>query len=216
MPAPFPRWTNTLARATLIAVACVLAGVPAALMAWVRTPNATREYQPVTQPVAFDHRIHVTGQHIDCLYCHYSAERSASAGIPPTSECVPCHSTAWMSSDVFGPVRESIATGHPLQWKRVDALPGFVYFNHAIHVNKGVGCESCHGRVDRMGQVYQSAPLTMQWCVNCHRNPAAALRPLSAITAMGFTPPMPQRELGEQLVQKYHVRSLTNCTTCHR
>lgn len=216
MSAPFPRWTNTLARATLIAVACVLAGVPAALMAWVRTPNATREYQPVAQPVAFDHRIHVTGQHIDCLYCHYSAERSASAGIPPTSACVPCHSTAWMSSDVFRPVRESVASGHALQWNRVDALPGFVYFNHAIHVNKGVGCESCHGRVDRMGQVYQSAPLTMQWCVSCHRNPAAALRPLSAITTMGFTPPIPQRELGEQLVQKYHVRSLTNCTTCHR
>ena len=216
MPALFPRWTNTLARATLIAVVCVLAGVPAALMAWVRTPNATREYQPVAQPVAFDHRIHVVGQHIDCLYCHYSAERSASAGIPPTSECVPCHSTAWMSSDVFKPVRESVASGHALQWRRVDALPGFVYFNHAIHVNKGVGCESCHGRVDRMGQVYQSAPLTMQWCVNCHRNPAAALRPLNAITTMGFTPTIPQNELGAQLVQKYHVRSLTNCTTCHR
>jgi hypothetical protein len=185
-------------------------------MAWVRTPNATREYQPVAQPVAFDHRIHVAGQHIDCLYCHYSAERSASAGIPPTSECVPCHSTAWMSSDVFRSVRESIASGHALQWKRVDALPGFVYFNHAIHVNKGVGCESCHGRVDRMGQVFQSAPLTMQWCVNCHRNPAAALRPLNAITTMGFTPTTPQNELGAQLVQKYHVRSLTNCTTCHR
>jgi Cytochrome c7 and related cytochrome c len=216
MPAPFPRWTNTLARATLIAVVCVLVGVPAALMAWVRTPNATREYQPVAQPVAFDHRIHVVGQHIDCLYCHYSAERSASAGIPPTSECVPCHSTAWMSPDVFKPVRESVASGHALQWRRVDALPGFVYFNHAIHVNKGVGCESCHGRVDRMGQVYQSAPLTMQWCVNCHRNPAAALRPLNAITTMGFTPTIPQNELGAQLVQKYHVRSLTNCTTCHR
>lgn len=216
MSAPFPRWTNTLARATLIAVACTLVGVPVALMAWVRTPNATRRYQPVAQPVAFDHRIHVTGQRIDCLYCHYSAGRSASAGIPPTSACVPCHSAAWMSSDVLRPVRASVASGRPLQWNRVDALPGFVYFNHAIHVNKGVGCESCHGRVDRMGQVYQSAPLTMQWCVNCHRNPAAALRPLSAITTMGFVPPVSQRELGAQLVQKYHVRSLTNCTTCHR
>src|SRR6478735_7021870 len=195
MPAPFPRWTNTLARATLITVACVLAGVPAALMAWVRTPNATRRYEPVAQPIAFDHRIHVTGQHIDCLYCHYSAERSASAGMPPTSACVPCHSSAWMSSDVFRPVRESVASSHALRWNRVDALPGFVYFNHAIHANKGVGCESCHGRVDRMGQVYQSAPLTMQWCVNCHRNPAAALRPLSAITTMGFAPPDQQREL---------------------
>jgi hypothetical protein len=216
MPALFPRWTNTLARATLIAVVCTLVGVPVALMAWVRTPNATRQYEPVAQPIAFDHRIHVTGQRIDCRYCHYSVERSSYAGIPPTSVCVPCHSTAWMSSDVFRPVRESVASGQPLRWNRVDALPGFVYFNHAIHVNKGVGCESCHGRVDRMAQVYQSAPLTMGWCMDCHRNPAPNLRPLSAITIMGYTPRASQRELGPQLAQKYHVRSLTSCTTCHR
>jgi Cytochrome c7 and related cytochrome c len=143
-------------------------------------------------------------------------ERSSYAGMPSSSACVPCHSAAWRSSDMLRPVRESVASGRPLQWNRVNALPGFVYFNHAIHVNKGVGCESCHGRVDRMAQVYQSAPLTMSWCVDCHRNPAPHLRPLSAITTMGFTPPMPQRELGAQLVQKYHVRSLTSCTTCHR
>lgn len=216
MPALFPRWTNTLARATLIAVVCTLVGVPVALMAWVRTPNATRQYEPVAQPIAFDHRIHVTGQHIDCRYCHFSVERSASAGIPPSSACVPCHSTVWMSSSSLRLVRESVASGRALRWNRVDALPGFVYFNHAIHVNKGIGCESCHGRVDRMAQVSQYAPLTMSWCVDCHRNPAAALRPLSAITTMGYTPPIPQRELGAQLMQTYHVRSLTNCTTCHR
>ena len=118
-----------------------------------------------------------------------------------------------MSSDVLAPVRQSVSSGRPLRWNRVDALPGFVYFNHAIHVNKGVGCESCHGRVDRMAQVYQAAPLTMSWCVNCHRNPAPHLRPLSAITTMGY---VSQRELGPQLAQKYHVRSLTTCTTCHR
>src|SRR6185503_8573354 len=114
------------------------------------------------------------------------------------------------------PVRASLETGRPLRWNRVHTLPGFVYFNHAIHVNKGVGCESCHGRVDRMARVYQVAPLTMSWCVKCHRDPASQLRPVSAVTVMGWVPPAPQRQLGLALVRENHVRELTNCTTCHR
>jgi hypothetical protein len=216
MAALFPRWTNTAARASLLAAACALVGLPVALMAWVRTPNATRRYQPVTQPIAFDHRVHVTGQRIDCRYCHYSADRSASAGIPPSSMCVPCHSASWMRTDVMAPVRTSVASGKPLQWNRVYALPGFVYFNHAIHVTKGVGCETCHGRVDQMASVYQAAPLSMQWCVSCHRDPAEHLRPVGEVTTMGWTPPVPQRQLGEALVREHRVQQLTNCTTCHR
>jgi len=216
MAALFPRWTNTVARASLIAVACTFVGVPVALMAWVRTPNATRQYQPVSQPIAFDHRVHVTGQRIDCRYCHYTVERSATAGIPPTSLCVPCHTDSWMSTDVMSPVRVSLASGTALRWNRVYTLPGFVYFNHSIHVAKGVGCESCHGRVDRMGSVYQAAPLTMQWCVSCHRDPASQLRPVSEVTTMGWSPPVPQRQLGEALVRENNVLELTNCTTCHR
>jgi hypothetical protein len=216
MAALFPRWTNTAARASLLAAACALVGLPVALMAWVRTPNATRRYQPVAQPIAFDHRVHVTGQRIDCRYCHYSAERTASAGIPPTSMCVPCHSASWMKTDVMAPVRASVASGKPLEWNRVNALPGFVYFNHAIHVTKGVGCETCHGRVDQMASVYQAAPLSMQWCVSCHRDPAKHLRPVSEVTTMGWTPPVPQRQLGEALVRENRVQQLTNCTTCHR
>jgi len=212
----FPPWANIVAKASLIALACTLVGVPMALMAWVRTPNATRRYQPVAQPVAFDHRVHVTGEHIDCRYCHFSAERSSSAGIPPTTTCVACHSQTWMQSATLAPVRQSMETGRPLEWNRVDALPGFVYFNHAIHVNKGVGCETCHGRVDRMGQVYQAQPMTMSWCVSCHRNPAPNLRPVAAMTTMGYVPPVPQAQLGPTLVRDYHVRQLTNCTTCHR
>lgn len=207
---------NTVARAALIAAVCTLVGVPVALMAWVRTPNATRQFQPVEQPLAFDHRIHVTGQKIDCRYCHFTVERSASAGIPPSTTCIPCHSSTWMSSTVLSLVRQSVETGQPLQWNRVHTLPAFVYFNHAIHVNKGVGCESCHGRVDQMARVYQAAPLTMSWCVSCHRDPAAHLRPVSAITIMGWSPPAPQRQVGAALVREYHVRELTNCTTCHR
>jgi hypothetical protein len=216
MAALFPRWANTVARATLVAAALTLVGVPVALMAWVRTPNATRRYQPVAQPVAFDHRIHVAGQHIDCRYCHFSVERSATAGIPPSQTCVPCHSDTWMSSNALALVRASVATGQPIRWNRVNALPDFVYFNHSIHVNKGVGCETCHGRVDRMATVYQAAPMTMGWCVGCHRDPASALRPVSEVTTMGWTPPAPQHQLGEALVRENHVQRLTKCTTCHR
>ncbi len=121
-----------------------------------------------------------------------------------------------MSTSVIGLVRHSVATGQPLEWNRVNALPGFVYFNHAIHVKKGVGCETCHGRVDQMARVYQDKPLTMSWCVDCHRDPAPNLRPVSAVTTMGWTPPAPQPELGQRLVREYRVRKLTDCTTCHR
>ncbi len=216
MAALFPRWMNSVARVALLAVGCALVGVPVALMAWVRTPNATRQYQPVTQPIAFDHRLHVTGQRIDCRYCHFTVERSASAGLPPSSSCVACHDERYMSTSVIGLVRRSIATGRPLAWTRVHTLPGFVYFNHAIHVTKGVGCETCHGRVDRMARVYQDAPLTMSWCVDCHRDPAPNLRPVTAMTTMGWTPPAPRRELAQRLVREYRVRKLTDCTTCHR
>lgn len=185
-------------------------------MAWVRTPNATSQYQPVTQPIAFDHRLHVTAQRIDCRYCHFTVERSALAGIPPSSSCVACHDERYMSTSVIGLVRHSIATRQPLKWNRVHTLPGFVYFNHAIHVKKGVGCETCHGRVDRMPRVYQAAPLTMRWCVDCHRDPAPHLRPVTAMTAMGWTSPAPQPALGQQLAREYRVRKLTDCTTCHR
>jgi hypothetical protein len=216
MAALFPPWMNVVARASLLAAGCGIVGLPVALMAWVRTPNATRRYQPVPQPVAFDHRVHVTGQHIDCRYCHFTVERSSTAGIPPTTTCVPCHSETWLSSSTLAPVLKSMETGTPLRWNRIDALPGFVYFNHAIHVNKGVGCETCHGRVDQMATVIQVRPMTMNWCVSCHRDPAANLRPTYAITTMGYTPAEPQRVLGPRLAQEYHVRSLTNCTTCHR
>lgn len=216
MPALFPPWANVVARASLIGAACAIVGLPVGLMAWVRTPNATRRYQPVAQPVAFDHRVHVVGEHIDCRYCHFSVERSSTAGLPPTTTCVPCHSSALLQSATLEPVRQSIDTHRPLSWNRVSTLPGFVYFNHAIHVNKGVGCETCHGRVDQMAAVYQAKPLTMNWCVSCHRDPAEHLRPVSAITRMGYVPAEPQRVLGDRLVRQYHVRELTNCTTCHR
>ena len=216
MPSLFPPWTNTAAKATLAGVLAAVVGLPVGLMAWVRTPNATRRYEPVAQPVAFDHRVHVTGERIDCRYCHFTAERSSMAGLPPTATCVPCHSTSWLGTRTLAPVVRSMETGQPLRWNRVTTLPDFVYFDHAIHVAKGVGCETCHGRVDRMATVYEAQPMSMNWCVACHRDPAAHLRPREDVTVMGYVPPQPQRAFGERLVREYHVRQLTNCSTCHR
>jgi Cytochrome c7 and related cytochrome c len=216
MAALFPPWANAAARATLLALACGVIGVPVALMAWVRTPNATGRYAPVSQPVPFDHQLHVTDFRIDCRYCHAAVERSAAAGLPPSTTCVACHNTVWMSSAELAPVRASLATGRPIRWNRVNRLPDFVYFNHAVHIRKGVGCETCHGRVDRMASAMQAAPMTMQWCVSCHVDPAAHLRPVAQVTTMGWTPPLPQRDMGAALQAEYRVRSLTNCTTCHR
>lgn len=216
MPALFPRWANVAMRASLIAICLTLIIVPMGLMAWVRTPNATRRYAPVEQPIAFDHRIHAGALKIDCRYCHYSVERSAYAGLPPTETCVPCHSNTWMAGAPMEPVRASLASGQPIQWNRVNALPDFVFFDHSIHVAKGVGCESCHGRVDKMKTVQQVAPLTMGWCVSCHRQPAPYLRPPDEVTAMGWLPAGDPHAIGDSLVSANHVRSLTSCTDCHR
>lgn len=210
----YPRWAN---RALWVGIAVlfvtVLAG-PALLMAWVRTPDLRRQFEPVPQPVPFSHPVHVTGLRLDCRYCHATVERAANAGLPSTATCVPCHNETLIRSAVMAPVRASLATGQPIPWRRVNGVPDFVFFNHAAHVNNGVGCESCHGRVDRMAQVYQDKPLTMGWCLGCHRDPAPNLRPLSAITTMGYV--APNDSLGAALMREYEVRRLTDCTTCHR
>lgn len=224
MSATFPSWTTRAAR---IAVAVAVTGLivtPLLAMVWVRTPMARGEDLDIKQPVPFDHRVHVTGLGIDCRFCHAGAERSAWAGLPPTEKCVSCHTQAWINSSAFAPVRQSLATGQPIQWRRVNELPDFVYFNHSIHVKKGVGCETCHGRIDQMSQVRQAKSLTMGWCVSCHVNPGPNLRPLSAITAMGWRPPQVSSASGDAgknaymhtLVEQYQVKRLTNCSTCHR
>jgi len=216
MPAPFPKWADSLFRVLLAVGLITVAAVPLFLMAWVRTPQITGQFDPVRQPVEFDHRHHVDDDGIDCLYCHEQAERTPYAGIPPTERCLNCHSQIWRNSPLLEPVWQSYFSNAPIPWVRVHQLPDFVFFNHAIHVNKGVGCESCHGRVDQMARVYQQMPLTMGWCLECHRNPARFLRPREAMTVMGWQPPEPQEQLGRELMQQYGVQRLTNCTTCHR
>ncbi|HEY4219418.1 MAG TPA: cytochrome c3 family protein [Gemmatimonadaceae bacterium] len=214
MPALFSRRATPLARSVLLAACAAVVAVPSFAMGWVRTPWARGEHRHITQPVPFDHRVHVTGLRIDCRFCHSGVETTAQAGLPPTQICVSCHQRLWLSLPPMSAVRHSVEMNQPIAWQRVNQLPDFVYFDHAMHVNKGVGCETCHGRVDETGDVTQAAPLTMGWCVSCHRDPAPHLRPLDAITTQGYQPA--PGTSGTALMAAYHVRRLTNCTTCHR
>jgi hypothetical protein len=216
MTALFPSWATRAARVILAVGITALVVTPLFAMVWVRTPLARGEDLHIAQPVPFDHRVHVNGLRIDCRYCHAGAERGAWAGLPETSKCVSCHTQTWIASSAFAPVRKSIATGRPIPWRRVNELPDFVYFNHAIHVNKGVGCETCHGRIDQMAQVRQAVPLTMGWCLSCHVDPAPNLRPLNAVTTMGWTATKSDSAMMRTVLAGYHVKRLTNCTTCHR
>jgi len=214
MAALFSPSSNRVARVALAGAALVAVGVPVALMVWVRTPAVTGQGRAAPQPIAFDHRIHVTGLHIDCRYCHFTVERAATAGIPSSETCLPCHTSLWRESEVFTPVRHSIATRRPIRWQRVNSLPDFVFFNHAIHVKGGIACESCHGRVDRMAQVRQAAPLTMGWCIGCHRNPEPHRRPAGAVVAMGWRPGPGDRRPPPLGVAR--IREITSCSACHR
>jgi hypothetical protein len=173
----------------------------------------------VDQPVQFSHAHHVGSMGIDCRYCHTTVEESPFANIPPTKTCMNCHSQIWTNAPILEPIRASFRDNTPLQWTRVHDLPDFVYFNHSIHVAKGVGCATCHGRVDRMPLVLQENSLQMSWCISCHRNPAPNLRPRDQITNMTWEPPANDPELGQRLMKEYKIQDvmlLTSCSTCHR
>jgi len=214
MSALFTPHATRVARIAILAVPALALGVPAAAIGWVRTPWARGEHRRLAQPVGFDHRVHVTGLRVDCLYCHAGADRGRWAGLPATQTCVSCHSSLWMRSAPMAAVRYSVTSGRPISWRRVTQLPDYVYFDHSMHVTKGVGCEDCHGRVDRMAQVEQVAPLTMTWCVDCHRSPWSHLRPADAVTVMGWRPTTGSAPA--TAVVRRRVRPLTDCTTCHR
>jgi hypothetical protein len=212
----FPKSANAWSKGSIFAVLGLVVTLGAALPViqrsdFVTTANTFRE-----QPVQFSHQHHVGGIGIDCRYCHSSVEVSSSAGIPPTKTCINCHSQIWSTSPYLEPVRSSFRDDKPLKWIRVHDLPDFVYFNHSIHVKKGMGCETCHGRVDKMPLMRQQNTLQMEWCLNCHRNPEQFVRPRSEVFTMGYVPAVDQRELGPQLVAEYKIQSLTNCSVCHR
>ena len=207
---------NSISRLVLALLGAGAVGTLGSAWGYWRTPYGTRQGVPVQQPVMFDHRHHVVDDGIDCRYCHTTADRDASAGIPSTQLCLNCHSQVWNKSLKLEPVRRSFFTGQPIPWVRVHKVPDFVYFNHAIHVNKGIGCVTCHGRVDRMAAIEQVAPLTMSWCLDCHRNPAPNLRPPEQIVSTTWKPEGDPAVLARELSAKYDVRARTSCTTCHR
>lgn len=228
----FHRSTNTIARATIYGAVFVVAALGWALNEFQRSPYITYAEVARPQPVPFSHQHHVAAMGIDCRYCHTSVETSSFAGIPPTKTCMNCHSQLWTNAQLLEPVRESYRTGKSLVWTRANDLPDFVYFNHSIHIHKGVGCNTCHGPVDRMPVMYNYASLQMEWCLNCHRNAEQYLRPRDQVFNMRYEQPSSsqpvvvegktytdQDSLGRDLKQKYHLRSvadITSCSTCHR
>jgi hypothetical protein len=189
----FDRSSNALARAGLILTGLIVVALGVALNQLQRSPWVTRQGQRADQPVPFSHRHHVEGLGLQCQYCHTSVEKSSYAGIPPTKTCMNCHSQIWTNAAMLEPVRESWATGESIKWVRVHDLPDYVYFNHEIHVNKGIGCASCHGRVDEMPLMYAENTLQMEWCLNCHRDPVKNLRPTSEIYNMGWQGPSEEK-----------------------
>jgi hypothetical protein len=216
MPQIFRRSANTLSKVSLAAMVLLAGGLIGVAMLIGRSSYATRAHEYVEQPVQFSHLHHVLDDGIDCRYCHTSVESSSFAGIPPTKTCMNCHSQIWRSAPILEPVRASFREDRPMQWIRVHDLPDFVYFNHSVHVKKGIGCETCHGRVDQMPLMRQENSLQMEWCLNCHRNPQDYVRPRSEIFSMGYRPPRPQSEEGPRLVAAYDIKPSTDCSTCHR
>jgi len=226
MPQLFHPAMNTIARMTILGTV-VLATVAGAL-AWniEKSPYITRQGEVRPQPIAFSHRHHVGGLGIDCRYCHSSVEDSPFAGMPATKVCMTCHSQIWTNAQMLQPVRDSWRDDKPIVWTRVHNLPGFVYFDHSIHVNKGVGCATCHGEVDEMPLMWKHASLQMEWCLDCHRDPASVLRPRSEVFNLHYDPGKDpahpgatQQSVGRELMEHYHLQPkqlLQNCSTCHR
>jgi Cytochrome c7 and related cytochrome c len=212
----FPRSANAIARFSLWGGLVTVAFLAWMFLLLMRSDFVTGANANVTQPLQFSHAHHVGGLGIDCRYCHSSVEQSTFANIPPTKTCMNCHSQIWLESPFLEPVRESFRSGTSLQWTRVHDLPDFVYFNHSVHVKKGVGCETCHGRIDQMAGIYQARSLQMEWCLECHREPERFVRPREAVTQMGYQPAGNQLEIGRKLVKEYNISSLLSCSTCHR
>jgi hypothetical protein len=238
----FHRSSNTIARVSIVGGGALLA-----FLGWVfftlmaDSGYATGQYVVKHQPVPFSHEHHVRGLGIDCRYCHTSVERSAFAGLPPTETCMNCHRQIWTNAELLEPIRASYRDNVPVQWTRVHDLPDFVYFNHSVHIAKGIGCESCHGKVNRMPLMLQNASLQMQWCLDCHRNPAKNVRPREEVFNLDWDPTdrasfvkymqppagaasNPHWEPGAadvarlqaKLAKEYDLHSLTSCSTCHR
>jgi len=235
MPQIFHRSFNTISLVSIYGSVFLLAGAGWALSVFVRSASATNSGVARTQPVPFSHHHHVTELGIDRRYCHTSAEDSSFAGIPPTKTCMNCHTQIWTGSDMLASVRESYRTEKSIPWNRVHRLGDFCFFNHSIHVKKGIGCSTCHGRVDHMPLTWQENSLLMEWCIDCHKAPEKHVRPRDKVYDMAWEPPTDLKkleelgrrlnlqqtltspaDLGRALVEKYEIRSKITCNACHR
>jgi hypothetical protein len=211
--------TNTFAKVTIFGAIFFLLGLAGVGLVWARSPYTTGVGVVQPQPVQFSHEHHVNGLGLDCRYCHTSVEVSPFAGMPPTHTCMTCHSQIWNDSPLLEPVRASYQTNLPLAWTRVHDLPDYVFFDHSIHLHKGVGCASCHGRVDQMPLMYKAEPMTMEWCLDCHRAPERQIRPRELVFVMDYQPAEDQLTLGRRLLEEYNIpdsKRMTDCDICHR
>jgi hypothetical protein len=221
MPQIFHRSFNTISKVTIFGFILFLVFLGWLVAKLTRSAYATGVEVAVDQPVPFSHQHHVGGLGIDCRYCHTSVEDSSFAGIPPTRTCMNCHSQIWAHSPTLKPVRDSFRTGDSIPWNRVHNLADFVFFNHSIHVHKGIGCSTCHGRVDQMPLTWKANTLYMEWCLDCHRHPEQFVRPKDKIFDLEWQPPDDQLEVGRKLLKKYKIdrqtiKRLIDCSTCHR
>jgi len=210
--------TNSIAKVTSFGVGLLLIVVGLSLAGFIRSDCYTSTNNPINQPVPFSHERHVAANGIECVYCHTSVEDSAFAGIPPAETCMTCHSQILADSPLLEPVRRAYESGEPIEWVRVNDLPDYAYFNHSIHVNKGVGCETCHGPINQMRLTWKEHTLQMEWCLACHRAPEKFVRPREEVFTMGWEPPEAQLALGTRLVEAYDINTeqLTDCSMCHR
>jgi hypothetical protein len=214
----FRPYADTVARVLLLAIV-VVPFLAIGLAYWVTASEYVTDQSITTdQPVPFSHAHHVGGLGLDCRYCHSGVETSTVAGVPPTHTCMTCHSQLYTQTTMLAPVRESLAEDRPIHWNKVNKLPDYVYFDHSIHIAQGVGCSTCHGAVDHMPLMRQAAPLTMGWCLDCHRDPTPYLRPASAVFDPDWTAPADQSEQGRMLLAHNHIdnKHLTDCSVCHR
>lgn len=214
----FPPGANWLVKWSILGGISLVVLVTAVASGLYWSPVVTQVNVARQQPIPFSHHRHVAGNGIDCRYCHTTVETGAFAGIPATETCMTCHSQILSDAPLLEPARESWSSGEPMEWVRINDLPDFVYFNHSIHINKGIGCNECHGQVDEMRLTYKAESLRMGWCLQCHKQPEKFIRPREEVFNMQWEPPENQMELGAQLVEQYNVEvgQLLNCSICHR
>jgi hypothetical protein len=210
--------TNTFSKASIFGAVFFVAGLAGVWAIFIRSSYVTGVNVVREQPIPFSHDHHVNELGIECRYCHYQVEDASFAGIPATEICMQCHRQIWADSPMLEPVRESFRTGQPITWNRVYDLPDFTYFDHSIHVQKGIGCATCHGRVDRMPLTAKAVTLHMEWCLECHRQPERFIRPPEHVFDMEWQPPADQIAIGQELVRQHGivVGQLDDCTLCHR